>query len=227
MTKHLRRIDVERLSTGEVVDGAEHLDSCTECRAAVEALRLEAAAFVRAHPSRALVARINQARPAPLWRRWWPLVVPLAAAAAVASFVVVRQPTEVRLKGASISVLVNGASLLSSDSVVNAGDRLSFVVEAARPMHALVLDFEVGKPVSVFVPFEGAASLAVPAGRTVVPDGVVLDDAPVREWLVTLWCDRPVSVEQLALPVSWPDAPPQLSVEGCQVERVELRRPGR
>ncbi|MBE2253728.1 MAG: hypothetical protein IAE78_29635 [Myxococcus sp.] len=228
MTKneqHLRRIDLERLSAGEVIAGAEHLAQCPACAQAVEALRRDASAFVQRRPTATVLERVHAARTAS-WRRWWPaLGVPLAAGLALAVFV--GAPPAVRLKGATFTVLVNDAVMLSPGAPVRAGDRLSFVVEAARAGHVLVLDLEAGRPTKAFVPYDGDASVPVPAGRTVLPDAVTLDDATAREWLVCLLCEGPVSLGEVQVRQPGEGGAPVVEHPGCRVEAFDLTRSSR
>lgn len=219
---HLRRVDLERLAAGERVVNGEHVERCAECRAAVETIRADAAAFLRRRPAVDVVARVAAMRE-PWWRRVWPLVAVPVAASLVA--VVLTQPRDVvRFKGGALTVLENGAPVVGPVRVVKAGAQLSFVVESSREAHALVLDLEVGKPPSAFVPFGGRASLPVSAGRTALREGVELDDTSAREWVVTLLCDHPVTLEGLQVADPVPDQAPALRVEGCAIEVLELVR---
>jgi hypothetical protein len=221
--QHLRPIDLERLSVGEVVVGAEHVERCPECAATVQTLKLEARAFTQRRPAAVVVERVRAQRPGPWWSRWWPaLAVPLAA---LLVFVISSgRPDEVRLKGGGFSTLINGDVLLIPGVPVRAGDHLSFIVETQRPAQVLVLDLEADKPVTAFVPFGGRGSVAVPRGRTVLPDGATLDDSPAPEWLVALVCEDAVTLEALVLPAVVTRAPPVVEQPGCQVQVVELTR---
>lgn len=220
--EHLRRIDLERLSVGEAVVGAEHVAQCPECAATVQTMKTEARAFTQRRPAAAVVERVRAASPPPFWRRWWPvLAVPLAAALVV---VLSQKPDEVRMKGRTFSALLNGEVLLGPGVAVKAGDRLSFLVETQHAGHLLVLDLEAGRPITAFAPFDGRASVPVPAGRTVLPDGVTLDETTAPEWLVSLWCDRAFSLDALKLPAEVTTAPPKVEHPGCQVDVVELTR---
>jgi hypothetical protein len=219
---HLRRIDLERLSVGEAVIGSGHLSKCQECSAAVEAIRLETRAFVQRRPSSLVVERVRALR-APWWRGWWPVIaVPLAASLALLVFV--GAPDEVRFKGTSIAVFVNGDVPLGPGVAVHAGDTLSFVVESSRPGHVLVLDVETGRTARAFVPFGGQRSMAVGAGRTVLPEGVSLDDAAVAEWVVSLFCERPVALQDVEVTVPATGGTPVIRHDGCRVQVIDITR---
>lgn len=221
--EHLRRIDLERLSVGELVPGADHVAQCPECAATVQTMKLDAKAFTQRRPAAVVVERVNAARPPPFWRRWWPaLAVPLAAA--LVMVVLTQKPDDVRVKGRAFSALLNGEVLLAPGVAVKAGDRLSFIVETPQAGHLLVLDLEAGKPVTAFAPFDGRASVPVPAGRMVLPDGVTLDETSSPEWLVSLWCERALSLDELRLPAEVTTSPPKVEHPGCQVDVVELTR---
>lgn len=221
--EHLRRIDLERLSVGEVVAGGDHVAQCPECAATLQTMKLEAKAFTQRRPAAVVVERVRAARPPSLWTRWWPaLAVPLAAA--LVAVVLTQGPDEVRVKGRAFSALLNGEVLLVSGVPVKAGDRLSFIVETPHAGHLLVLDLEAGKPATAFAPFDGRASVPVPAGRTVLPDGVTLDETQAPEWLVSLWCERAIALDELRLPAEVTTSPPKVEHPGCHVDVVELTR---
>lgn len=223
---HLRAIDVERLSVGEPVDGvAEHLASCPVCTEQVERLKAQARAFVDRRPATLVVPRIRaRGRPSPWWQRWWWLSVPAAVTASFALMLAPSSPSEVRLKGSGLSVLVNGSTPVGPDSEFAAGDQLSFVVETSKPMHALVLGLEEGRPAMAFAPFGGRHSIVVPAGRAVLGDAVALDATTRREWLVWLLCDSPFSIDDLALPDVGTSARPVVERPGCTVQTLEVTR---
>jgi hypothetical protein len=219
---HLRRIDLERLSAGEAVADASHLAHCDACAAAVESIRLEARTFVQRRPAATVLEQVR-ARRAPWWRRWWP-VVAVSLAAGLAFLVFTGAPDEVRFKGTSFAVLVNGVVPLVPGVAVHAGDELSFVVESSRAGHVLVLDVETGRPVHAFVPSGGQRSMAIGAGRTVLPDGVRLDDAAVPEWVALLFCEGAVSLEDLELTAPAGGAAPVIRHEGCRVQVLSITR---
>jgi hypothetical protein len=187
-------------------------------------MKREARSFLQRRPAAVVIERVRAARAPPRWRRWWPAAAVAVAAALALVVVNGRAPEQVRTKGSTFSTVVNGEAVLAPGLALHPGDHLAFVIETQRPGHALVLDLEEGKAVSAFAPFGGKASVAVPQGRTVLRDGVTLDDTSAAEWLVSLWCERALSIDELGLPAVVARPPPRIDPPGCRVEVFELTR---
>jgi hypothetical protein len=222
---HLRIIDLERLSVGESVPNSDHVLQCPACAERLESMRREARAFLQRRPGALMVERIRAARPPPFWKRWWIVAAaPLAATVVGVLALRFKRPEAVRFKGKALKTVVNGEVLLAPGVLLKEGDALSFVVETQRPGHVLVVDVEEGKPITAFVPFGGNKTVPVQKGRTVLNDSVTLDGTASKEWLVSLFCNRPVSLEELALPAIGPTVRPIIEPAGCEVEVLELTR---
>lgn len=196
MTLHPRRLELERLATGEASESRSHVDGCDACRATVDQLRLETRAFVQRQP---LAAH----DPQPWWRRWWPVGVLVPVAAAVTLFWSTPGDPDVRWKGSGLSMLRTrdgGTEPWLSGSPVSAGDRLSFVFEAEAPGHLLLLDVEQGKPApQVLFPWGRQTSGALDAGVHALEVGFELDDTRADEWVVAVWRPTAVTLDEVSV----------------------------
>src|SRR6185295_3041756 len=95
-----------------------HVDGCESCRAYVEALKEQSAAYVKARPFELFEKKLARKTPQ---RRWWPFwAVPLLAATTAAVVIALPDTTGIRDKGASpFSVLLHragGATKVSDDT---------------------------------------------------------------------------------------------------------------
>ncbi|MGC4001573.1 MAG: DUF4384 domain-containing protein [Anaeromyxobacter sp.] len=156
------------------------------------------------------------------------------AVPAVLAVLVLRQAQvtpEVTLKGEPFRVAVARAGgapeLAASDAQVRAGDALRFSYEAAQPGFLLVLELDGRGQAGVLLPFGGASSAPVEAGRRdFLPGSVVLDDAPGPELLLAVFSQRPLEaaplLEALRRQAGRPE--PRLECGGCRVSLLRLRK---
>lgn len=215
---HPRQLDLERLAAGERTDAAAHVESCAACRAVVEELRADTAAFVARVPARVLHEKVAARRHA-WWRAWWPAaLVPLAAA--VALVVLTPGADEVRLKGVGLTVRVlrDGVSTeLDGAGHVRPGDALHFTWAAREAGYLLLLDVERGHAPVVLA---ASPQLAAKTSWT-APLAFELDDTAADEWLVAIFSPTPVTPEVLTVPAG---EAPQVSCPDCRVEVRRLER---
>jgi hypothetical protein len=216
LARHPRLDDLlADLESGRPPDA--HFETCTDCSRArqgvarIVSLLGEARhrppagwqAAVLAHPD---PGRATPASP-PRARRRWPLA---AAALAVAGLVLLvgrgRQPDPyLAAKGASLTIVRRqgtGAHIVGAGEAVRAGDELRFIVggPALDEYPFLVLGSVDGTgEFSPFYPFERTGrSLLRPRPGEPLPGGIILDDAPGAERIVTVLSARRLTVEEVA-----------------------------
>lgn len=227
---HPRRLELERLAMNEPSASSAHVASCTQCASTLEELRKEARAFAARVPASAFLEQLAERR-RPWWQRFWPVfgLVPIAAALALV-FADRQIEPDVRFKGTGLQIFVTrDGEQRALNEQPRAGDRLTFVYEARRDGHLLLLDVERGKAPTAFFPFGGERSGTVTAGRNALRDGVMLDDTQADEWLVAVFSPKPLRVEEVAAAIGEGLIPsnvegPSFSCEGCEVEVRRLTR---
>ena len=192
-----------------------HLQGCDDCRARIEARRVDAAdyaarselperaAAVLAAVGRQDATREAKARLQPWWRsfsRWAP---GLAVAAAVAVLIVMMLPREalrsgagregVRVKG-SLSI---GAYLKRSETVSEArsgqaffpGDRLRFNYSARRDGYLCLIGVDARRAVTVYFPSRGDRAFRAKKGsKRALPESTILDDTLGLETVAGILC---------------------------------------
>jgi len=200
---------LDRLRLGELVGTPEenqraaHVRKCPRCAqrmdelAAVRAPALDVARFA-AGASPFAVAAPNRRRR----RRLLLSLAGLAGASAAALFLVTwRAPVE-RSKGASWQLLPvvqhpNGRiERVSQEATLAPGDRMRFEVAAPSDGFVSVVSLDARGVVTAFAPPDGRA-LPVKAGRRLLAEAVLLDDALGPERLLLLACKQALPVEQI------------------------------
>ncbi|WP_242346037.1 hypothetical protein [Anaeromyxobacter terrae] len=204
---------VERLHAGDLPpDEAERVRRRLAAEGGerrLHALAREDAAFRDAHPPGPALAEIRRraalGAPAPRRARRPLLLVPVAAAVAVASVVVLRAvsgpvaPVEdTRLKGLSARLEVHrsrggdGAEELRDGAVAREGDLLQLSYVAAGRRFGAVVSVDGRGIVTLHWPEDGgpAAALAQ-SGAVPLPHAYLLDDAPAFERFFLVTADAP------------------------------------
>jgi hypothetical protein len=73
------------------------------------------------------------------------------------------------------------------------GDQIRFVLERVRYRYVLIASVDGAGRASIYVPYEGSASLDIGAGdRVEIPGSIVVDDTPGPERLFALVSARPI-----------------------------------
>lgn len=205
----LERYLADDLPPPERAEVAEALRVDPALARRLDALRAADASFQQEHRwedvSQALFARA-EALPAPPvrrdWRRWFAVLVPLAAALMVAVLLPKDDPTRTpnRLKGAGLTAmqLVEGvAQPLARGETVEPGDRLQLRVHTTHRWLVL-LGVDGTGTVSRYVPGLGGQSEPIEPGTAVpLPESLVLDDSPGPEVFVGFLSDEPRGVAEL------------------------------
>ena len=206
----LERYLSDDLSAQDRAAVAQALRQDPALAARLAALEAEDAAFEAAHPWSAVRAELQTraARVQPLpaqrapWRRWFAVIVPLAAALALAIMWPGEDPARSpnRLKGGGMSAmqLVEGvAQPLSAGDSLAPGARLQLRISTAHPWLVL-LGVDGTGTVSRYAPVGGELSAAILPGQGVpLADSFVLDASPGPEVFVALLSPEALLVEDL------------------------------
>ncbi len=142
----------------------------------------------------------------PRWRSWF--VVPTLLAAAAALFLVVSPPPDDRTKGSvdlDFYVLRDDQPLLGDPTAPHAaGDRLQFSYLAGGYDRVVLLSADGVGTTTVYFPSEGEDPVPVyAAGRHVLDQSVILDDAPGPEVFVACFGEWSVSEARDRVEAAW------------------------
>jgi hypothetical protein len=196
----LGRLPVERARVA-----ASHLDVCPTCGALEARLRAHQQHFAdEVLPRTRPLLRQRAERQAGIaaWRRWLLIgAVPLAAAAALLVLRVRSGSEDIGYQaekgGSSLRVVGQHQgrpfAVASGDALV-AGDAIRFVV-TSRHSFLMIASVDGRGQTKVYVPYEGAESVAVSPGRMLeLPAGgsIALDAAPGPERIFALFSRRPL-----------------------------------
>lgn len=225
MTSHVSDLRWDRLVAGELTEGEQaeaiaHAETCTACTAR------------RAEITAGFDAFANVAPALPRRARRWPRVVTalgsLAVAAAALVFVLgppARDPT--RTKGGSGPQLMLAAGPRARVAPVVSGDRarpgdsVQAAYTATQDGFGAVLARDGSGATTVYVPAQGDAMVALPAGTLrSFPGSTILDDVVGAQVVVIVWCATPQPIAPLLgeLRATGRVTAPA----GCTVDHVEL-----
>jgi hypothetical protein len=196
----------------------EHLDSCASCAAAHEQLESNEARYLHdlpRHTSRLRDAIDQQAvkRLEPrAWRRWLPVALGALAAAGLvlllrggSLFGPAEHPVEqaaVPYTGYRGSVALRVVArraeqqfIVSGQRKIRANDRLRFIVTTDSPGYLTLFSVDgTGRAAPFYPPTapetDGSLYRVRRAGRQVLPDSIVVDEAPGPERLVVFFSER-------------------------------------
>lgn len=133
-------------------------------------------------------------------RRWMWLAVPaLAAVLLVALWRRPVPPPDLAVKGgASWSVYANrdGQTFaVHPGTALAPGDRIRFVVVPDGARYLLVASVDGAGGVTVYYPYDGAASAEITGERVELADSIVLDAAPGPERMYAILSDEPIAAD--------------------------------
>ncbi len=204
----LERYLADDLPSGERSEVAAALRSDPALAARLNALKGADAAFEAAHPWESVAAdlRVRSEAVDPLparrrsWRRWFAVLVPVAAALALLMLRPAEDPARSanRLKGGGLSAmqLVEGvAQPLAAGEVLGEGAQIQLRVTTAHPW-MILLGVDGTGTVSRYEPVGGETSAPISPGQGVpLSDSLVLDGSPGPEVFVALFSPEPMLVE--------------------------------
>jgi hypothetical protein len=193
----------------QLVEVRQHVSSCLSCQEKLRTRRqwrqhFDSAVFPRS------ADRIGM-RSTPRRGRIW-LAAPALAAATIIVAIVSRRPPaqtvrELSVKGGpALEVFVrreDHAVRVNDGDVLRPRDRLRFVVDSAALRYLLIASVDGAGKVTVYFPFQGAASGPVgDPSRWQVPGSIELDDTPGPERIFALYSRTPISAESVARALS-------------------------
>ncbi|HEX4449258.1 MAG TPA: DUF4384 domain-containing protein [Kofleriaceae bacterium] len=201
---HLSALTLDAMALGSETPGArEHLAGCARCRG-----DFESAAALREHFSAQILPRTQPRKARPSWLVFAMPAFAVAVAVAVVALrprphVVAAPPPELAIKGdATWQVFANrnGQTFTVHDGArLEPGDRIRFAVIPDGAHYLLVASIDGAGTVSIYYPFGGSESAALPAGdRSLLPGSIVLDAAPGPERMFAIFSDEPVVADQVA-----------------------------
>jgi len=212
--RHLSSFHLELARLGEAsaaergfVD--EHLRDCAACAEMAAAFEQHRQTFAAAGAARADAGARAQRDVGRARRRrffWMAATLLFPAAAALVVLAAPRRGArdaglepEIAAKGGSGPGLVVAARRGSRVFVVgpgeplHPGDQIRFVLERVRQRYVLIASVDGAGRASIYVPYEGSASLQVGTGdRIEIPGSIVIDDAPGPERLFALVSAGPI-----------------------------------
>ena len=229
MNEHVSDLRWDRLLAGELADAdrAEvlaHAEVCSTCAARRAEITAGFDAFANVAPALPLSKSSHRTSS----RR---IIAAVGAVVAVAAGVllVLRAPSQstTRTKGTDGAKLMLAAGprerlvpVVSGDRV-RPGDSLQAAYTSTRDGFGAVLARDGSGATAAYVPAEGEAMVALPAGTMQsFPGSTILDEVRGAQAVVILWCEssRPLAPLLAELRASGTvTAPP-----GCTVDRVEL-----
>src|SRR6185295_10732585 len=203
-TAHVSELQLDAFALGALDGPAEtrvqaHLAVCTSCRSA----RTSAAAL-RAHFTVHVLPRGLRARPRPRRRwRWHWLAIPALAAALLV--VVWRRPLDptaggdLAVKGTpSWQVFAHRAGqtfAVHDGAALAAGDRIRFAMLSGGARYLLIASIDGSGAATIYYPYDGAESAAIPGDRVEPAGSIVLDDAPGPERVFAILSDQPIAAD--------------------------------
>lgn len=182
-------------------------------QARLRELRADSAAFLLQHPPGPLVERFRQQhKRAPWWRRWPVLLAPVAAAVALAVWLLPRpiDDPDIIAKGPPILVVHAQPAKredygelpehlrpfrVTPDRVLIPGDSISFEVRAASNGFFAVLGLDAKGVVTVYHPWQGTAAKPYDAALPLHPWAFELDHTLGREDVYALHSTQPFELE--------------------------------
>lgn len=217
-SEELDLLELDALSGDERLFAQTHLAGCERCGARREELRADTAHFRQFVMPRTLETVTRTRRSRRPWTRWGSA---LAGAAVLALALLVARPMvqdlredEARYVGVRgeptfkvVAARGNSQAEVTGEEPLREGDRLRFVVDPVQPGYVLVVSRDPAGAWSVYAPFAGGRSVAVPAGTTTLPEAVELDATRGREDLVAVFSDAPLEARDVIAALAqsqWP-----------------------
>src|SRR5262245_44629599 len=189
--RRLTDVELERHLAGDL-SAARYAEATDGDRARLVELQAEADAFLRSVDINNEVRRIQQRMPETpkrSWLRWLAPGFALAAAAAIAMFILrpKRHEDDITLKGGSVALIVHRATSgvserLDNGDTVAVGDRIRFEVDAPKQGFVALLGVDGSGKQTVYykdVPYS-------PENR-LLPDAIQLDATPGDEHFTLLF----------------------------------------
>ena len=92
-----------------------------------------------------------------------------------------------------------------SGQTLRPGDNIRFTYHTLTTGHVAVFGVDQAGLVSVYVPFRGERSVAIPAGKEQgLPGSIILDDTLGREWFIGVFCPHDFALARLKTTLASP-----------------------
>jgi hypothetical protein len=207
----IARILLGKASEEEARSAAAHAAGCDRCRAELDAARVARRRFDEQVFARTLPEIERRLGPRRRWAFWLGALAVTGAAVAILPFLLRPQPPvegpgwQVKGPGALKVFGRRGDRVIAVEDGVRLrpGDQLRFAVQAGHSRFVLIASVDGGGRTNLYYP-----STAVGAGAgqdQILPDSIVLDDAPGPERIFAVFSDRPLEnreVEILLKPIA-------------------------
>jgi hypothetical protein len=235
MTEHVSDLRWDRLLAGELADSDRadvlaHAEACATCAARRDEITAGFDAFARVAPAlpRPAPSGIAPSRRASSRKRMLAVGgAVVAAAAAVVLLLRAPSTSTTRTKGGDGPKLMLAAGPrerlvpVASGDLVQPGDSIQAAYTTTRDGFGAVLARDGSGAAAVYVPADGQAMVALPAGTMrSFPGSTILDEVLGMQAVVIVWCEttRPVAPLVAELRETGAVTAPQ----GCTVGRVVL-----
>jgi hypothetical protein len=210
---------------------AAHLASCTTCRARIDTIEAETAAFLSQAPTLSdhagLLAEANEAQRMLQRNRRMMLASSVLAVAAMVSLAVVTQRADegTRLKGnAHVDFFVKRGEQVTqgvSGEVVHPGELVRFTTSSAQVTHLALINID-GKGATVYYPQQGRTSAVIAAGKQQALDfSVELDDQVGTERVFAVFCPEPFEIADVIAGLNGPQPTPP---SNCHLDVITLQK---
>lgn len=196
--RRLTDVELERHLAGDL-SAARYAEATDADRARLVELQAEADAFLRSVDIGNEVRRIQQRmpdKPKRSWLRWLAPGFALAAAAAIAMFVLRPKHDEddIGLKGNGVSLIIHRATSgvserLDNGDTVSPGTRIRFEVDAPRKGYVALIGVDGSGKQTVYY-----KDIAYTPEDRLLPDAIQLDATPGDEHFTLLFSTQPFDV---------------------------------
>lgn len=221
----------DELAADARAKAAAHLDRCASCRARMDVIEAETAAFLSQAPTLSdhsgLLAEAHEVQRVLQRNRRVMLASSVLAMAAMVSLAVVTQRAdkETRLKGsAHVDFFIKrGAQVTqgASGEVVHPGELLRFTYSSAQPTHLALINLD-GKGATVYFPREGKTSVAMTPGKQAALDfSVELDEQVGTERVFAVFCPEPFEIGDVTAALTGPQPTPP---SDCHLDVITLQK---
>jgi hypothetical protein len=190
----LHEYQLALLGPREAESVGRHLSLCQLCRTDLSSLAGDQRRFEREVFPQTREAIVRRRSP---WRWWFALPSLAAAAAAWLLIAPLRRGPELLPKGDSmLAVFVASGEgplpVTDGQTRLHPGDRIRFVLRPVGQRYAVIASLDGTGRATVYHPFGGRESAALPPGpRFEVPGSIVLDDSPGPERVFAVLAARP------------------------------------
>lgn len=210
---------------------AQHIATCAACRARMDTIEAETAAFLSQAPTlgehNALVGDLNEAQRIVKRNRFRMVASSVFALAAMVSLAVITQRSDeqTRLKGnAHVDFFIKRGEQITqgaSGDVVHPGELLRFTYSSARDTHLALINVD-GKGATVYYPPDSVTAAAIARGKQQALDfSVELDEQVGQERVFAVFCPDTFEIANVVATLRGPQPTPP---NGCHLDVITLQK---